>query len=57
MALSYIVIKNVDKELVAVLDSARKEHELKSEEVMRNFIAILEAEVGEIKALLIQLRE
>ncbi len=51
------MIKNVDKELVAVLDSARKEHELKSEEVMRNFIAILEAEVGEIKALLIQLRE
>jgi hypothetical protein len=42
LALAYFFTKNLDKELAAILDSVRKEYELKNDEpMMRNFLSIV----------------
>lgn len=58
LALSYLFIKNVERELTAIQESARKECELKSDDaMMKNLLDILYVELGEVRSLLGQLRE
>lgn len=58
LALSYLFIKNVEKELTAIQESARKECEIKSDDpMMKNLLDILYVELGEVRGLLGQLRE
>jgi hypothetical protein len=58
LALSYTIMKNVEKELTNVLESVRKELELKSDEpMMRTFVGVVEGELMDLKGLIMQCRE
>lgn len=58
LAISYYITKNVERELNSILESARKESQMKNEEqLMRTMASVLETESAEIKCLIVQCRE
>lgn len=58
LALSYLMILNVEKELKSILDSVQKECDFKNDEqIKRNFIFTVETEISELKTLTIYCRE
>lgn len=46
LALAFLILRNVEKELASILDSLRKEQEGREDPMMRSFVTCVEGEIG-----------